>query len=54
MTVPLSRSFYKLVTEDVRHLEETIADRNIPGDVYNFTYKIIIDAEAKYELPGGC
>ena len=33
--------------EYVRHIAETIAERDTPADVYNFIYKIIIDAEPK-------
>ena len=33
--------------EYVMHLEETIADRVAPVDVYDFAYEIIVDDEAK-------
>ena len=33
--------------EYVRHLEETIAERVAPVDVYDFAYEIIVDDEAK-------
>ena len=37
--------------EYVRHLEETIAERVAPVDVYDFAYEIIVDDEAKVTIP---
>ena len=36
--------------EYVRHLEETIAERVAPVDVYDFAYEIIVDDEAKVAM----
>ena len=37
--------------EYVRHLEETIAERVAPVDVYDFAYEIIVDDEASSRKP---
>ena len=33
--------------EYVKHLEDTIAERVAPVDVYDFAYEILVDNEAK-------